>query len=159
MCKSVCSQLELKHNTTTVPYDQWLVTHVDSSWKAKQVKLWILSKCLSVSPVTRPNRGRSPSPITFASEQDPRPISPITFAPSHPDAFDIAVSNDGYDEDDEDTGSDQPFRARRRDWANPLATSPTQAGQTAESNPQRAGPQPPASDPNLCDRYTLIRFV
>ncbi|TFK64740.1 hypothetical protein BDN72DRAFT_901315 [Pluteus cervinus] len=30
-----------------IPYDQWLVTHVDPTWKVKQLKLWILSKCLS----------------------------------------------------------------------------------------------------------------
>ncbi|KAF8652209.1 hypothetical protein AX16_004512, partial [Volvariella volvacea WC 439] len=34
-----------------VPYDQWLITHIDPTWKIKQVKLWILSKCLDKLPL------------------------------------------------------------------------------------------------------------
>jgi hypothetical protein len=49
-----------------VPYDQWLITHLDPSWSVKQVKLWILSKCNLVDAPDLP-RFRAVSPITFAS--------------------------------------------------------------------------------------------
>ncbi|KAG6917733.1 hypothetical protein DXG01_001384 [Tephrocybe rancida] len=86
-----------------IPYDQWLTTHVDPAWKVKQVKLWILSKCLGIpfdavypsatraAPsdvlansqlgATPPGqRYRPASPITFAPDPRRRPISPILFA-------------------------------------------------------------------------------
>lgn len=86
---------------SSVPYDQWLTTHIDPSWKVKQVKLWILSKCLGIpfestvadSNVTADGGGgvyikttppapryRPVSPITFAPDPRRRPISPILFA-------------------------------------------------------------------------------
>lgn len=57
--------------TQQVPYDQWLVTHLSTSWRIKQVKLWLLSKCnlaanMNVSDIDLP-RYRPISPITFAS--------------------------------------------------------------------------------------------
>ncbi|RDB30914.1 hypothetical protein Hypma_004887 [Hypsizygus marmoreus] len=90
-----------------IPYDQWLTTHIDPSWKVKQVKLWILSKCLGVSfdaphsqsqsqsqaqtiaqipTQTQPPapRYRPASPITFAPDPRRRPISPILFAKGNP---------------------------------------------------------------------------
>ncbi|GLB45763.1 hypothetical protein LshimejAT787_2800080 [Lyophyllum shimeji] len=91
-----------------ITHDQWLTTHVHPEWKVKEVKLWILSKCLGValdstlhpwvSRTTRrtgstahshtPSSGtpsgqqhyRPASPITFAPEPRRRPISPILFA-------------------------------------------------------------------------------
>ncbi|KAG5645109.1 hypothetical protein DXG03_006923 [Asterophora parasitica] len=84
-----------------VPYDQWLTTHVDPTWKVKQIKLWILSKCLgipldsashpggsnypqtstSAQATTAPGqRYRPASPITFAPDPRRRPVSPILFA-------------------------------------------------------------------------------
>jgi hypothetical protein len=53
-----------------VPYDQWLVTHVSLSWRTKELKQWLLSKCISTaSPpnVEQPTRHRPVSPITFAT--------------------------------------------------------------------------------------------
>ncbi|KAF8216916.1 hypothetical protein K438DRAFT_407051 [Mycena galopus ATCC 62051] len=71
-----------------LPHDQWFTTHVDPDWKVKQVKSWLLAKCLPYaappSPPLRqfPHRKpqRPPSPITFAPDPRHRPISPITFA-------------------------------------------------------------------------------
>ncbi|KIM80554.1 hypothetical protein PILCRDRAFT_9381, partial [Piloderma croceum F 1598] len=51
---------------SAIPYDQWLITHLDPSWSVKQVKLWILSKCNLVDAPDLP-RFRAVSPITFAS--------------------------------------------------------------------------------------------
>ncbi|KIO14684.1 hypothetical protein M404DRAFT_11639 [Pisolithus tinctorius Marx 270] len=49
-----------------VPYDQWLLTHVQNDWNVKQVKHWILSKCNLVRAPDVPTQ-RSVSPIFFAS--------------------------------------------------------------------------------------------
>ena len=49
----------------SVPYDRWLITHLDDSWTIKQVKLWILSKCNLVDAPDLP-RYRAVSPIRFA---------------------------------------------------------------------------------------------
>ncbi|KAG5350564.1 hypothetical protein C0989_010413 [Termitomyces sp. Mn162] len=73
----------------TVPYDQWLTTHVDAGWKVKQVKLWILSKCIGIpldaSTFPFPSSSRTASADAFdgatPSGQRYRPKSPITFAP------------------------------------------------------------------------------
>ncbi|KAF7370292.1 hypothetical protein MSAN_00660500 [Mycena sanguinolenta] len=70
-----------------LPHDQWFTTHVDPDWKVKQVKSWLLAKCLPyAAPPSPPLRQsarkpqRPPSPITFAPDPRHRPISPITFA-------------------------------------------------------------------------------
>lgn len=121
----------------SVPHDQWLVTHLDPDWKIKQVKLWILSKCIpsyanlhaqtkAPEPVPDPPRHRPASPITFAPDPRHRPISPIMFASrnrttrtdSHSeedsedgsvyDLYDEALGY-GYEEDDEyDPGGEVP---------------------------------------------------
>ncbi|KAJ6481299.1 hypothetical protein C8R47DRAFT_595235 [Mycena vitilis] len=70
-----------------LPHDQWFTTHVDPDWKIKQVKSWLLAKCLPyAAPPSPPLRQstrkpqRPPSPITFAPDPRHRPISPTTFA-------------------------------------------------------------------------------
>ncbi|EJD01944.1 uncharacterized protein FOMMEDRAFT_134581 [Fomitiporia mediterranea MF3/22] len=53
-----------------VPLDQWLVTHVDTSWKIKDIKQWILSKCNlweDTSGAPQPPRFRPASPVTFSA--------------------------------------------------------------------------------------------
>lgn len=99
-----------------VPYDQWLVTHVDPSWKVKQVKLWFISKCIShptppplVHLPSIPNFKRRPtSPIVFASDSKQRAVSPIMFAPLAAASSSLDTGDDeptaiglGYEEDDE----------------------------------------------------------
>ncbi|KAF8624748.1 hypothetical protein AX17_007079 [Amanita inopinata Kibby_2008] len=65
-----------------VPYDQWLVTHIQPSWKISQLKLYILSKCIGTPfhSDTHPLAHRPPSPITFAPDPKQRSVSPILFA-------------------------------------------------------------------------------
>ncbi|EIN14720.1 hypothetical protein PUNSTDRAFT_124144 [Punctularia strigosozonata HHB-11173 SS5] len=46
-----------------VPLDLWFTTHLDTRWNCKQIKHWILSKCLPESNADPP---RAVSPITFA---------------------------------------------------------------------------------------------
>ncbi|KDQ52061.1 hypothetical protein JAAARDRAFT_40448 [Jaapia argillacea MUCL 33604] len=54
-----------------IPYDLYLTTHVDSSWKVKQLKQYILSKCIDPGVY---KRSKAPDPPSH------RPLSPITFA-------------------------------------------------------------------------------
>ncbi|TDL27716.1 hypothetical protein BD410DRAFT_893917 [Rickenella mellea] len=68
-----------------IPFDQWLVSHVDTSWKVKEVKHWLLRKCNAWG--TSP-----PEPPRF------RPASPVTFAASSRDSVEI--------QDDLDSGTD-----------------------------------------------------
>ncbi|PBL04417.1 hypothetical protein ARMGADRAFT_1158223 [Armillaria gallica] len=91
------SALLLPISCRFIPYDQWLTTHVDPAWKVKQVKHWILSKCIShikeeVDIEVPEPRHRSPSPIVFAPPKHHRPISPIEFS---------TRVGSGYEEDDE----------------------------------------------------------
>ncbi|KAF7424872.1 hypothetical protein PC9H_010183 [Pleurotus ostreatus] len=74
-----------------IPFDQWLVTHVDQGWTIKDVKGWLLGKCIPslAGSTSRPStpmmssrhpRPRPSSPIVFAPDPNHRPMSPITFA-------------------------------------------------------------------------------
>ncbi|TFK37906.1 hypothetical protein BDQ12DRAFT_666512 [Crucibulum laeve] len=88
-----------------VPYDQWLLTHLDPTWKIADIKWLLLHKCIGIpfpSPLDPDHPGRSahsysfsqvpnaaerpPSPITFAPDPRHRPISPIEFAQPQPQA-------------------------------------------------------------------------
>ena len=61
-----------------VPHDQWLVTHLHTSWKVSEVKLWLLAKYLPTFFTPIPSiprqrlslRRRPVSPITFASREE-----------------------------------------------------------------------------------------
>lgn len=61
-----------------VPTDQWLSTHLHTSWKISEVKSWLLAKCLPtlftpISPIPRQRytqRRRRMSPITFATREE-----------------------------------------------------------------------------------------
>ncbi|TFK47030.1 hypothetical protein OE88DRAFT_1739060 [Heliocybe sulcata] len=95
-----------------VPYDQWLVTHISASWKTKQVKQYILSKCLPFSSYVRaqapePPQPRSLSPITFASVSASRSRRSldqrsVTSASAKGDD----EGEDEFDEEDEDDADD-----------------------------------------------------
>ncbi|THU88145.1 hypothetical protein K435DRAFT_969599 [Dendrothele bispora CBS 962.96] len=93
-----------------VPYDQWLITHVDPSWKVSQVKAWLLAKCYdsfttprnassslsTADPTTAPpiNPPERPQP-----RKNRRPASPIVFAPEPPNAN--VYGRDAYDSDED----------------------------------------------------------
>ncbi|KAG7089092.1 hypothetical protein E1B28_010801 [Marasmius oreades] len=104
-----------------IPYDQWLVTHVDTSWKISQLKTWFIAKCISTSastsvnivtsafpflnvpPKPRPKPLRRPaSPIVFAPDPRPKPraISPIRFAPLGSPRGSIYSSRDGSSDEE-----------------------------------------------------------
>ncbi|KAJ8523135.1 hypothetical protein ONZ45_g402 [Pleurotus djamor] len=98
-----------------ISYDQWLVTHVDAGWTIKDVKLWILGKCLpslaatSSRPATpmMPSRTAKPrpsSPITFAPDPHHRPMSPITFA----QPVDASKKSDLSDDEDWNVPNREP---------------------------------------------------
>ncbi|KAJ4468410.1 hypothetical protein C8J55DRAFT_492412 [Lentinula edodes] len=68
-----------------VPYDQWLVTHVDSSWTINEVKSWIVAKCIASSssrtnPTTNFNLPPIHPPAKPKTKPSRRPASPIVFA-------------------------------------------------------------------------------
>lgn len=71
-----------------VPYDQWFLTHVPTTWKIKHLKQAILAKSLGLPfdprrlghGVAGEAGARPPSPITFAPDESTRPSSPIEFA-------------------------------------------------------------------------------
>ncbi|KAJ3915331.1 hypothetical protein F5877DRAFT_81942 [Lentinula edodes] len=68
-----------------VPYDQWLVTHVDSAWTINEVKSWIVAKCIASSPSrTNPTSNFNLPPIhppaKPKTKPSRRPASPIVFA-------------------------------------------------------------------------------
>ncbi|KAL0568647.1 hypothetical protein V5O48_013332 [Marasmius crinis-equi] len=104
-----------------IPYDQWLVTHIDTSWKISELKSWFIAKCVSnsgsanltgsstsipylhVPPKPRAKPPRRPaSPIVFAPEPKARAISPIRFAPlgSPKTSLDYPGGTEGSSEDE-----------------------------------------------------------
>lgn len=123
-----------------VPYDQWLITHLDPSWNVKQVKLWILSKCNLVDAPDLP-RFRAVSPITFASH--PRGAS-----------FDASNGDDSDDEGGNESSSVEDG-ARHSMTNRKLAESwPSHVPRRrSESHIDKA---PPAVD--LSSRYTILTF-
>ncbi|KAF7309031.1 hypothetical protein MKEN_01104500 [Mycena kentingensis (nom. inval.)] len=135
-----------------LPHDQWFTTHVDPDWKVRQVKSWLLSKCLPYAappspPLRQPKKPqRPPSPITFAPDPRHRPISPITFAtPKQSPAEDDDVS-----ELDEPPTPDTP------------PTEPEEEQILPPPLPKKRAILPNAStDPkgDLYSQYTLIRFA
>ncbi|KAJ8089356.1 hypothetical protein PM082_014604 [Marasmius tenuissimus] len=105
-----------------IPYDQWLVTHVDTTWTISQLKSWFIAKCISTSgstnfsasslslafpflhvpakPRSKPPR-RPTSPIVFAPEPKGRAISPIRFAPlgpPNPSSSDVGMDGSSEEE-------------------------------------------------------------
>lgn len=113
-----------------VPYDQWLVTHLDDKWKVKQVKHWILSKCNLLSSGTKTHRS----------------VSPITFAPTVRSQPSLDSLDDGYNEDDEYSDQDLPLRKppSKPDIYSSLDVKPHSSSSSVTSP--------------LVDRYTLISF-
>ncbi|KAK1215002.1 hypothetical protein PQX77_022413 [Marasmius sp. AFHP31] len=105
-----------------IPYDQWLVTHVDTTWTISQLKSWFIAKCIATSgssnfsasslslafpflhvpakPRSKPPR-RPTSPIVFAPEPKGRAISPIRFAPlgpPNPSSSDVGLGGSSEEE-------------------------------------------------------------
>ncbi|KAJ6620605.1 hypothetical protein B0H10DRAFT_2021032 [Mycena sp. CBHHK59/15] len=131
-----------------LPHDQWFTTHVDPDWKVKQVKSWLLAKCLPYaappSPPLRQKRRpqRPPSPITFAPDPRHRPISPITFAmPKAPPVQD----SDDADGDDEEPPADDEL-------SEPDVRPPPQRKRVAPSAVSTS------TKGDLVAGYTLLRF-
>lgn len=91
-----------------MPNDQWLTTHLSSTWKIADVKLWLLSKFLPsvYSQVTTLSKGprlpkkRTVSPIRFATPQEVK--TKARFGPNK-DAY---YQEDDYDEDEDDLDDD-----------------------------------------------------
>ncbi|KAJ7117589.1 hypothetical protein C8R44DRAFT_198464 [Mycena epipterygia] len=132
-----------------LPHDQWFTTHVDPDWKVKQVKSWLLAKCLPyAAPPSPPLRQstrklqRPPSPITFAPDPRHRPISPITFAtPKQPPVLDDA-SEDEPPADDE-LSEPEAIEVRPPPQPKKRAVLPTASTSTKG---------------DLYSQFTLIRF-
>ncbi|KAJ3995122.1 hypothetical protein F5050DRAFT_357264 [Lentinula boryana] len=107
-----------------VPYDQWLVTHVDSSWKINQVKSWILAKCVANSSSrSRPtpifNLPLIHPPAKPKTKLSKRPASPIIFA-DFPLSSEGPSHSPGYHSDGQ-SKEDKAKRKKRRGRGRPIS--------------------------------------
>ncbi|KAH8112933.1 hypothetical protein DFH11DRAFT_1604752 [Phellopilus nigrolimitatus] len=150
-----------------VPLDQWLVTHVDTSWKVKDIKHWILSKCNAWGSSV------APQPPRF------RPASPVTFsAPSRRSSYDSA-SHGGTEEGDDDEwdlfaaidskkelhasdsglaveGSKSPLGRITTQEYSTASVGASSSSSTPSFHPQRTSS---GSDPVTSTRFTLLSFA
>ncbi|KIK60974.1 hypothetical protein GYMLUDRAFT_599350 [Collybiopsis luxurians FD-317 M1] len=107
-----------------VPYDQWLVTHVDSSWTITQVKSWILAKCIANNsigspPSPSPNLPPINPPTKPKTKPARRPASPIIFAEFSPvDGNPARAPGHNLDEP---VKEEKPKRRKRRGRGRPIS--------------------------------------
>ncbi|KAF9029568.1 hypothetical protein BDZ89DRAFT_1159794 [Hymenopellis radicata] len=142
-----------------IPFDQWLVTHVNPKWKVRTIKYCFLKKCGAPQDfeLPQPHR-RPPSPIVFAQgpQKKKRAISPIQFAPtrppSHINSDDEAV---GYEEDDEESDADKPTIVHPQPNVNSEPEPPAMKRRVKTKSkvihPHEISPYDP-------ERLTLLRF-
>ncbi|KAJ4471475.1 hypothetical protein J3R30DRAFT_1084140 [Lentinula aciculospora] len=104
-----------------VPYDQWLVTHVDSSWSINEVKSWILAKCIanssshSSSSLT-PDLPLIHPPAKPKKKLPRRPASPIVFAEFPPSGVPVQGSGSNLE-----VKADKVKRKKRRSRGRPIS--------------------------------------
>jgi len=135
-----------------VPYDQWLITHIHTAWKVKQVKEWILARCNLIEPPETPVH---------------RPVSPITFASTRTrsslDGSDW--SDDDLDDDSEDI-DDFSARPQERRYTG-LYSRQTVKASFSSMNTSQAGPSATdvysqsragSSNHNI-EQYALLSFT
>ncbi|KAK7024990.1 hypothetical protein R3P38DRAFT_2530591 [Favolaschia claudopus] len=134
-----------------LPHDQWFTTHVDPDWKIRQVKSWLLSKCLPyAAPPSPPLRQsarkyqRPPSPITFAPDPRHRPISPITFAMPKPKVN----PDDASEFEERDEVSELELKLEPEE--SPLAPQPKKRTVLPTASTSAKG--------DIYSQFTLIRF-
>ncbi|KAH7884681.1 hypothetical protein F5I97DRAFT_1929521 [Phlebopus sp. FC_14] len=122
-----------------VPRDQWFTTHLDDSWKVKQIKHWTLSKCNLIEAPDPPSQ---------------RPVSPITFAPTLQTKNSADSLDEGYHEDNEygdDSEDDQ--------WSHFSDLKRRTLYSRSDANPRRSTQSAQHGSAALAvDRYTLISF-
>lgn len=153
-----CSSCKLTTKLCAVPYDQWLVTHINPKWKVRTVKHWILKKCGAPQEfdIPEPQR-RPPSPIVFAqpSQKKNRLISPIEFAPTQNDLLDEDTAQAGYEEDNE--GSEEEWTAvTRPKTQHATEPEPSHSKRKLKSKSKVVQPHKVSSyDP---DRLSLLRY-
>ena len=148
------NRLEVRRNAdhkplyyrTTVPYDQWFITHLDDKQKVKQVKHWILSKC-NIIQTPHLSAQRPVSPITFASS-----IRPRSSADSMEEGYN---EDDEYDEDSDDF-DDFSYRHPELRRQNIHARRPGKSSSSAVPASSSQTVQPGSSP--VTDQYTLVSF-
>lgn len=128
-----------------MPYDQWLTTHLDTSWTIKQAKHRILSKC---------NLGNAPDIPRY------RPTSPITFASTVRSRGGSFEANHGDDDDDdeEDSSSVEKMNLtsqRSRSFAQTWHSQPLRRSESADDWPDTVA----AAESKLSARYTISTFL
>ncbi|KIY69022.1 hypothetical protein CYLTODRAFT_442992 [Cylindrobasidium torrendii FP15055 ss-10] len=142
-----------------IPYDQWLVTHVDPKWKIKHVKHWILKKCGAPGEFDIPQRERRPpSPIIFApaaQKHSSRGISPIQFnaKPSQADEDDGGQA--GYEEDNEVSEAEWTPIVRPKPHHTTAVAEHTPSRRRSKSSKQLPLHKISAYEP---DRLVILRF-
>ena len=124
-----------------MPNDQWLITHLDTSWTIKQVKHWILSKCNLANAPELPRQQRSGSPITFAST--------------------IRSTGGSFDENfnsgDEEL-QDSSFEAKYRTHRDFTERGQFQARHRSESSTDGSSTTVTATKSDLSTRYQILTF-
>ncbi|KAI0089466.1 hypothetical protein BDY19DRAFT_1004250 [Irpex rosettiformis] len=124
-----------------VPNDQWLVTHLNPSWKISQVKQWLLAKYFPALFALAPDWNR-PS-------QKKRAVSPITFArrveAEEGDSLQTDEYNDPYDSDSDEALLDTTDKYK---YVPPRSLAPpTPSDEIPKTTPSATLPQ-----------YTLLSF-
>ena len=145
----------------TVPYDQWLVTHIDPTTSIRQIKHALLAKCIDTLAHYRPS-----SPVTFAPYKSNRPISPIRFA--KPTSFHRATLSLAIDPHPDDPISPiSPIS----DLDSPIAVSDTTITVEQHTPPPLShipAPESPESpmykhvspeEAQILSQYAVIRFA
>ncbi|CAL1706447.1 unnamed protein product [Somion occarium] len=138
-----------------VSTDQWLTTHVTTTWTVGEVKSWLLTKFLPSSftsvpyiPRARPSRKRRPmSPIRFAARQQTQFKSKRTAEEYY--------QEDDYDQDEDDLEEDfleaQKFVAPRQS----ASLTHLIPKQSVSSELSSQGREPNCVDPAS---YSLVSF-
>jgi hypothetical protein len=121
-----------------VPHDQWLVTHLNPSWKISQVKQWLLAKYFPALFPSAPDIPR----------QKRRPVSPITFARRVEAEPGEALPDQEYDKSSEDDEDEVLLETSDR-----FKYTPRQQAQKDLS-----GQIPKATSSTTLPQYTLLSF-
>ncbi|TCD68282.1 hypothetical protein EIP91_011248 [Steccherinum ochraceum] len=140
-----------------VPTDQWLVTHIDTTWKISEVKWYLLAKIFPSAFISTPYLPRA------QTSSRRRAVSPIRFAAQpQPTVAHQSEGEDEYDEEDEDLIGDEMFsqykwsaNPRRSTTVVPMIARPDAHTSAASSSSHEDKLLSETTHPT---QYTLVAF-